>query len=246
MMPLAQQASAAGQPSLERGRDAVERAEASGSKEAFRYLDGERWVSLTWDETKTAAFEVAAGLLSLGLQTEDRVAIASGTRIEWILADLGIMCAGGATTTVYPTTQHEDVAFILADSESKVVFAEDDFQVAKVRGPPRRAVAWSRSSRSAARPTTSWCMSWDEFRDAGPGLPRRPPGRGRRRDRRHRPGQPGHADLHLGHHRPPQGRAAGPRRLDLRGHGDRGVRHHLPRRPAVPVAAAVATSSARR
>ena len=60
------------------------------------------------------------------------MAIASGTRIEWILADLGIMCAGGATTTVYPTTQHEDVAFILGDSESKVVFAEDDVQVAKV------------------------------------------------------------------------------------------------------------------
>ena len=63
------------------------------------------------------------------------MAIASGTRIEWILADLAIMCAGGATTTVYPTTQHEDVAFILADSESKVVFAEDDVQVGQGRRP---------------------------------------------------------------------------------------------------------------
>ena len=39
---------------------------------------------------------------------------------------------GGATTTVYPTTTHEDVAYILADSESKIVFAEDEVQVAKV------------------------------------------------------------------------------------------------------------------
>ena len=60
------------------------------------------------------------------------MAIASGTRIEWILADLAMMCAGGATTTVYPTTQHEDVAFILGDSQSKIVVAEDDAQVAKV------------------------------------------------------------------------------------------------------------------
>ncbi len=106
--------------------------EASGSREAFRYLDGERWVSLTWDELKDVAFELAAGLLSLGVQAEDRVAIASSTRMEWVFADLAIMCAGGATTTVYPTTQHEDVSFILGDSSSKVVFAEDELQVAKV------------------------------------------------------------------------------------------------------------------
>ena len=53
------------------------------------------------------------GAVSLGVGPEDRVALASGTRMEWILADLAIMCAGAATTTIYPTTQHEDVAFIL-------------------------------------------------------------------------------------------------------------------------------------
>jgi long-chain acyl-CoA synthetase len=52
--------------------------------------------------------------------------------MEWILADLAIMCAAGATTTIYPSTQHEDVHYILADSQSKVVFAEDDLQVKKV------------------------------------------------------------------------------------------------------------------
>ena len=104
----------------------------SGSREAFRYLDGERWVSLSWSELKDVTFELAAGLLSLGIQLEDRVAIASGTRMEWVFADLAIMCAGGATTTVYPTTQHEDVSFILGDSKSKIVVAEDELQVAKV------------------------------------------------------------------------------------------------------------------
>src|SRR6478735_11910889 len=132
MMPLAQQEELLANRPSSVGAMLKIRAEESGPREAFRYLDGERWVSLTWTETKTAADEVAAGLLSLGLQTEDRVAIASGTRIEWILADLGIMSAGGATTTVYPTTQHEDVAFILGDSESTIVFAEDDGQVAKL------------------------------------------------------------------------------------------------------------------
>ncbi len=110
----------------------VDQVKASGERESFRYLREGRWVSVTWSELKEQTFELSAGLLSLGVELEDRVAIASGTRMEWVLADLGIMCAGGATTTVYPTTQHEDVAFILADSGTKIVFAEDADQVTKI------------------------------------------------------------------------------------------------------------------
>jgi long-chain acyl-CoA synthetase len=106
--------------------------QASGPREALRYPDGERWLSLTWAETQARTFELAAGLLALGVRSEDRVAIASNTRLEWILADLAVMCAGAATTTVYPSTQHEDVSYILGDSQSRVVFAEDAAQVAKV------------------------------------------------------------------------------------------------------------------
>jgi long-chain acyl-CoA synthetase len=110
----------------------LRRVTASPSKEAFRYVEDDRWVSLSWLQTRDKAFQLAAGLLALGIQPEDRVAIASGTRMEWILADLAIMCAAAATTTIYPSTQHEDVCFVLADSGSKMVFAEDDLQVGKV------------------------------------------------------------------------------------------------------------------
>ena len=110
----------------------LRRVTASPSKEAFRYVEDDRWVSLSWLQTRDRAFQLAAGLLALGIEPEDRVAIASGTRMEWILADLAIMCAAGATTTIYPSTQHEDVCFVLADSGSKMVFAEDDLQVGKV------------------------------------------------------------------------------------------------------------------
>jgi long-chain acyl-CoA synthetase len=110
----------------------LRRVEATSSKEAFRYVEDDRWVSLTWSQTKDKAFQLSAGLIALGMQLEDRVAIASNTRMEWILADLAIMCAGGATTTIYPSTQGEDVSYILSDSQSKVIFAEDDLQVSKV------------------------------------------------------------------------------------------------------------------
>ena len=113
----------------------LDRVEKSPSREAFRFpvSDGQPWASITWKETGDRVEKLAAGLLSLGLESEQRVGIASGTRVDWILADLAVMCAGGATTTVYPSTMSSDVAYILADSECRVVFAEDDTQVQKLR-----------------------------------------------------------------------------------------------------------------
>jgi long-chain acyl-CoA synthetase len=101
------------------------------------------WRTLTWKQTDERVTELAAGLLSLGIGIEDRVAIAASTRLDWVLADLAIMCAGGATTTIYPTTKQDDVAYILRDSGSTVVFAEDDTQIGKLTGvelPDVRAI----------------------------------------------------------------------------------------------------------
>jgi long-chain acyl-CoA synthetase len=91
---------------------------------------GPAW--LTWKQVGNRATAIAAGLTTLGVQPEDRVAIACNTRVEWVLADLGIMCAGAATTTVYPTTEARDAVFILNDSGSKVLIAEDATQVSKI------------------------------------------------------------------------------------------------------------------
>ncbi|HKA68510.1 MAG TPA: long-chain fatty acid--CoA ligase [Actinomycetes bacterium] len=111
----------------------TDRVAATPDREAFRRPVGEGWVSMTWRETGEQVTEWAAGLLALGIQPEQRVAIISNTRVDWILADCAIMCAGAATTTVYPTTPAPDVAYIVRDSGSKIAFAEDDEQVAKLR-----------------------------------------------------------------------------------------------------------------
>jgi long-chain acyl-CoA synthetase len=110
------------------------RVRATPNAPAFQHFKdgGSELTTLTWAETDAVVREWAAGLISLGVQLEDRVAIASTTRLEWILADLAIICAGAATTTVYPTTIADDVAFILNDSGSEVVFVEDEAQVAKL------------------------------------------------------------------------------------------------------------------
>jgi long-chain acyl-CoA synthetase len=116
------------------GKQFFERVRKSPEREAYRYPKPgtDTWESMTWRETGDRVTRLAAGLVALGIEPEQRVGIASATRIEWILADLATMCAGAATTTVYPSTIAEDVAYILADSECRVVFAEDDAQVAKL------------------------------------------------------------------------------------------------------------------
>ncbi len=110
----------------------LDRVRASGPAEAFRFPRGEGWESVTWQQTGDRVTTLAAGLLALGIEPEQRIGILSGTRFEWILADLAVMVAGGATTTVYPSTHAGDTAYILGDSESRIVFAEDDTQVAKL------------------------------------------------------------------------------------------------------------------
>ena len=130
-------ATAVGRRPASVGQMLMDRIAATPQREAFRYPvrgpDGETWRSLTWGEVGERVQAIAAGLLALGLRPEDRVAIVSETRVEWVLADLGIMCAGGATTTVYPSMQPDGVAYILADSGTRVVFAEDHAQRAKLR-----------------------------------------------------------------------------------------------------------------
>jgi long-chain acyl-CoA synthetase len=110
----------------------MKRVTQTPDREAYRYPTNGEWVSLTWQETADKVRALAAGLIALGVEPQQRVAIASLTRIEWVLADLATMCAGAATTTVYQTTPVEDVVFILADSQTRVAFAEDDEQVDKI------------------------------------------------------------------------------------------------------------------
>ena len=108
------------------------RVAATPNSEAFRFPQGNDWVSATWQQVADRVDHIAAGLISLGIHPEDRVALASGTRYEWVIADFGILAAGAATTTVYPTTNAEDVAYIVADSGSRIVIAEDQRQVDKL------------------------------------------------------------------------------------------------------------------
>jgi long-chain acyl-CoA synthetase len=111
----------------------VSRVQKTPDREAYRYPVGDSWRSMTWRQSGERIKAIAAGLLSLGLHREERVGILCNTRVEWLLADLGILQAGGATTTVYPSSTAEECGFILSDSETRYVFAEDAAQLKKLR-----------------------------------------------------------------------------------------------------------------
>ncbi len=118
----------------------LERVGKTPDEEAFRYPrslgDGgpAEWVPITWAGTQARVRAISGGLRALGLPKERSCSILSSTRIEWILADFGILLAGGATTTIYPSSTAEDCAYILSDSASFVAFVENDEQVRKLLG----------------------------------------------------------------------------------------------------------------
>jgi len=111
----------------------VDRVAQMPAAEAFRFPRGADWESVTWSQVDARVRQIAAGLVALGIESEQRVAIISSTCYEWVVADLAVMLAGGATTAIYPTTSEPDVTYIVADSQSRIVFAENDAQIAKLR-----------------------------------------------------------------------------------------------------------------
>ena len=145
----------------------LDRVAKSSGLEAYRFPVGETWESVTWQQAGDRVTHLAAGLLSLGIEPEQRVGIASSTRYEWIFADLAVMCAGGATTTVYPSTNTEDTAYILSDSECQVVFAENDEQIAKLKERRSEIPSVAKVVTFDGTADGDWIITLDALADLG-------------------------------------------------------------------------------
>jgi long-chain acyl-CoA synthetase len=110
----------------------LHRVQASSDATAYSYPVGNAWKTVSWKQFGEAVKLVAMGLRALGLKNEERVSLLAHTRYEWILADMGILAAAGATTTIYPSNLGEECAFIINNSNSVFVIAENDEQVKKL------------------------------------------------------------------------------------------------------------------
>ncbi len=104
-----------------------------GGRAAIRHKRNGAWQEVAWAELARRARRVADGLAAHGLAPGDRVAIIGETNLEWILADLGILGAGGITVTIYQSNRPSECQYILADSGARLIFCDSAAQVAKIR-----------------------------------------------------------------------------------------------------------------
>jgi long-chain acyl-CoA synthetase len=89
------------------------------------------WRSWTWLQTAQAVREIAHGLLALGFAPGERASILANTVPEWVLADLALLSLGGVSSGIYPTDAAAQVQYLCADSDSVLLFVEDDEQLDK-------------------------------------------------------------------------------------------------------------------
>jgi long-chain acyl-CoA synthetase len=102
----------------------AERLKRSAASECYRVKRDGQWVSTTWGAFHSRVDTVAAGLLELGIERGDAVAILGGTQPEWCAADLGIIALGGTTVGIYPTLMADQIAFMMSDSGCRILFVE--------------------------------------------------------------------------------------------------------------------------
>ncbi|HEV2074667.1 MAG TPA: AMP-dependent synthetase/ligase [Thermoleophilaceae bacterium] len=136
---------------------------------AVRYSDAGSWRDVSYRELGTIVREIGRGLIALGIEPGERVAILSQTRPEWTYADFGALCAGAVSVPVYQTNSPDECHYVLEHADARLVFCEDAEQLAKVeevrdRLPELRHVVAFTEARDPA-------ISLDELRARGREVP---------------------------------------------------------------------------
>jgi long-chain acyl-CoA synthetase len=94
-------------------------------------VDG-AWQDVTFARVGEIVQEIGLGLIALGLQPGERVAILANTRPEWAYASFAISAAGGVVVPIYPTNSPEECEWVAGNSEAVMIVCEDAAQVAKI------------------------------------------------------------------------------------------------------------------
>ncbi|MFI7639849.1 AMP-dependent synthetase/ligase [Nonomuraea sp. NPDC049400] len=147
-----------------------DRITATPDAEAYRTPSESGWTSLTWREVGERVRGLSLGLAGLGAGPGKRVSILCSTRLEWILADLAVLATGAATTTIYPTNTAAEAAFVITDSGSTIVIAENDDQVAKLRSVQKELPDVTHVVVIDGTPSDDgWVVRLDSLHDDGDG-----------------------------------------------------------------------------
>jgi long-chain acyl-CoA synthetase len=105
--------------------------ERRGDRPAMREKELGIWKVITWNDWLARAREVAYALHAIGFRPGDVASVLANTVPEWNYADMGVLCAGGVSSGIYPTDSMKQVAYLINDSKTRVLFVEDDEQLDK-------------------------------------------------------------------------------------------------------------------
>ncbi len=136
---------------------------------AARHWTGGAWRDVTWRDIASAVDAAAAGVVALGVQPGERVAILSNTRLEWSIADLAIMVAGAVSVPIYQSSTPAECEYILRDSGCIAAFVEDVAQLVKLRAV-RAGIAAVRRIVCFDPPgpmDDGWVVPWSRFVEDG-------------------------------------------------------------------------------
>jgi len=141
-----------------------------GSRPALSDRDGAGpWETLTWAETRQRVLELAAGFIELGLRPGDHVALMLPNRLEHVLADLGVLHAGGIPVTCYATLAPEQIEFVAANCGATMAVLDGASEL----GRWQQVLARLTSVRAvivrdaAACPAEPPYLSWDALTELG-------------------------------------------------------------------------------
>ena len=185
-------------------------AERYGERPAARFKRDDEWREVSYTELGETVSEIARGLVDLGLQQGDRVALLCTTRVEWTYADFAITSAGGVVVPIYPTNSPEECAWVAGNSESPL----HRLRGRRAGGEDRRRAAPAAQARGDRRHRAG-ARGHDLRRGAARARPIARARRDRGAHRRHQARGPVHDHLHVGDDRPAQGLRADPRQLSL-------------------------------
>ena len=106
--------------------------ETRGDRPAIREKKFGVWQPTSWRQWLQISKEIAYGLHATGFRSGDVASIIANAVPEWVFADMGILCAGGVSSGIYPTDSAAQVEYLVNDSATRVIFAEDEEQLDKV------------------------------------------------------------------------------------------------------------------
>src|SRR6202790_2934263 len=106
--------------------------ETRGDRPAIREKKYGVWQPTSWRQWLQIYKDINGGLHAAGLPPGDVASIMANAVPEWVFADMGILCAGGVSSGIYPTDAAVQVEYLVNDSATRVIFAEDEEQLDKI------------------------------------------------------------------------------------------------------------------